>query len=275
MTTKPVFIKDAVFLSYTSLNDFAKCPHAYYLKNVYRDPRHGYKLQLASPYLTLGATVHDTIKWYLESFERPTKEQTIKQFRNLWQKYRGKRGGFVSLEDEANFGRRGLSMLDNFLQNVGSLGKSAPPVSFPKHIVVDNIVLTGNMDYVEELPDGTLHIIDFKTGSKDEDDPQQLYLYAILAEDYYDKKVSKISFWYLDRDDKPKVATLDPLEKTLSWLVNKGLEIKQALTVNDWQCSHPTSPCRDCVDYQAIIAGKGEFLFTDYTYKKEVYFLEH
>lgn len=268
------YIKDAIFLSYTSLSDFAKCPKVYFLKNVYRDPRNNYKLQIASPYLTLGSVVHDTINWYIDSSQRPTTDQTTKQFRNFWQKYRGKRGGFTSLEDEASFGKRGLLMLDNFLSHTENLGKSAPPVHFPKIVVEGNVVLTGNMDYVEELPDRTLHIIDFKTGTKDEDDPTQLYLYALLAESYFGKKVSKISYWYLDRDDKPKEAVLDPLEKTLNWLTEKGRQIKVAWEKNEWVCSHPEGPCRDCQDYTAIISGKGEYVFTDHKYKKEVFYLD-
>ncbi len=268
------FIKDAIFLSYTSLNDFAKCPRTYYLKNVYRDPRNNYKLQIASPYLTLGSVVHDTINWYIDSSQRPTPEQAVCQYRNFWQKYRGRRGGFTTLEDEASFGKRGLLMLDNFLQHAGDLGKSAPPAHFPKIVVEGKVVLTGNMDYVEELSDGTLHIIDFKTGTKDEDDPTQLYLYALLAESYFGKRVSKISYWYLDRDDAPKQAILDPLEKTLDWLQEKGREIKLAWEKNEWECSHPEGPCRDCQDYTAIIEGKGEYVFTDHKYKKEVFYLD-
>jgi CRISPR/Cas system-associated exonuclease Cas4 (RecB family) len=274
ITQQKVFIKDAIYVSYTALNDFLNCPRAYYLKNIYRDSRHDYRLQIASPYLNLGSLVHDTIRWYLESSDKPSVEQTLKQFRNFWGKYRGKRGGFVSLEDEASFGKRGLQMLENFLANADVLGKSMPVASFPKFRIVDNLLLIGNMDYVESLPDGTLHIVDFKTGSKDEDSPLQLYIYAILAENYYHRKVTKVSFWYLDRESKPKEVVLEPLQPTVDWLVEKGVQLKQAITNNNWICKRPDSPCRDCQDYTAVIEGKGEFLFTDEHYKKEVFFLD-
>jgi ATP-dependent helicase/DNAse subunit B len=269
-----VFIKDAVYLSYTSLNDFLKCPRAYYLKNVYRDSRNGYKLQIASPYLTLGSLVHDTIKWFVESSEQPTSEQTLKQFRNFWGKYRGKRGGFATVEDEAAFGKRGLQMLENFLAHAQILGRAMPTANFPKFRIVDNLILLGNMDYVENLPDGSLHIIDFKTGSKDEDSPLQLYLYAILAENYYHRKVTKVSFWYLDRESQPKEVILEPLGPTVEWLTEKGMELKKALLENNWVCRNPESLCRDCREYSAIIDGQGEFMFTDEKYKKEIYYLD-
>ena len=52
---KQEYIKDALFISYTALKDFLKCPNSYYLKNRYRDPKTGYRLQIASGPMTLGS----------------------------------------------------------------------------------------------------------------------------------------------------------------------------------------------------------------------------
>src|SRR3989344_5597268 len=110
------YIKDALWLSYTALKDFLKCPRSYYLKNRYRDPKTGYRLQIASAPMTLGSLVHDAIKWYLQTGRVASKDDVIKKFRNHWLKYRGKRGGFKNTGEEANFGKKGLLMLDNFLK---------------------------------------------------------------------------------------------------------------------------------------------------------------
>lgn len=267
------YIKNAVFLSYTSINDFLKCPKAYFLKNIYRDSQNNYRLQITSPYISLGATVHDAIHWYVQNSQTPSFLDINEQFRNFWWKYHGKRGGFASSEEEAAFGKRGVKMLENFVANFHKLGKSAAPASFPKYPLTERLVLTGNLDYVEELPDGTLHIIDFKTGSKDEEGPLQLYIYAILAENFYGKEVSKVSFWYLDRDESPKEVVLDPLDKTIEWLREKSLAIEKAIEQNEWLCQREL-PCFECRDYEALLQGKGEFMFSDHSYKKEVFYLE-
>jgi putative RecB family exonuclease len=61
------------------------------------------------------------------------------------------------------------------------------------------ILLFGRLDRLDEEPDGTLHIIDYKTGTQPEEiDASQLTLYAILVEAKIDRVVSKASFWYLD-----------------------------------------------------------------------------
>ncbi|MBI3109628.1 PD-(D/E)XK nuclease family protein [Candidatus Daviesbacteria bacterium] len=271
------YVKNALWLSHTSLRDFLNCPRAFYFKNVYRDKTTGYKLQIASPHLTLGSLVHDMVKWFLEMQKQVGREQLLVRFDNFWLKYQGKRGGFVSKEEEESFKDRGRKMLESFYDTAKILGKMVPTMDFPKYYLDDMVVLFGNLDYMEELPDGSLHIIDFKTGTKDEEDPLQLHIYAILAEANLQKPVKKISYWYLDRDSEPKEAVLDSLEEKLGYLKQKGREIKKAIEVGEWVCSKSSAPsgagCFDCQNYQAILDGKGEFQFEDFKFKKMVYFL--
>lgn len=269
---KQEYIKDALWISYTGLKDFLRCPRAFYLKNRYRNPATNNKLQITSAPMTLGSLVHDAIKWYLQTNRTASKEQVEKQFRQLWLKYRGKRGGFHSREEEGDFGRRGLLMLDNFMKNAGSLEPNMPAYNFLRYQLDEKIVLNGKLDFIGELPDGSLHILDFKTGAKEEEDATQLHAYAIMAESNFQKPVSKISFWYLDRDDLPKEAVLDPLEDKVVWLKNKALEIQKAVLDDDWVCARGENLCFDCRSYEAIIAGKGEFQYSDPDFKKDVYF---
>ncbi len=61
------------------------------------------------------------------------------------------------------------------------------------------VTLFGRVDRIDELPDATLKIIDYKTGtSPGEIDASQLLLYAIMIESELGRRVSQISFWYLD-----------------------------------------------------------------------------
>ncbi len=270
------YIKDALWLSYTALKDFQKCPRSYYLKNRYKDPKTGYRLQIAFAPMTLGSLVHDAIKWYLQTNRVASLEDVIKKFRNHWLKYQGKRGGFASREEEGEFGKRGLALLDNFYKNREILEKNIPEYDFLRFMLDEKIVLNGKLDFLGQLSDNSLHVLDFKTGSKDEEDSIQLHAYAILAESNFQKPVSKISYWYLDRDDKPQEAVLDSLEDKLKWLKEKALEIQKAIKEDKWVCSKSpelVEGCNDCRNYQAIIEGKGEFQFSDDEFKKDVYFL--
>ncbi len=268
------FVKDALFISYTGLKDYSKCPRSFYLKNIYRDPKTGYKIQVTSPYMTLGAIVHDAIKWFLQMQGQVTQDQLIQKYRNFWLKYRGKRGGFSSVEDEASFGKRGLAMLGNFFTNASVLEPGLGTDDFLKFKLSDTTFLNGRVDFLGQLPDGSVHVLDFKTGSKDEEDSLQLYIYAILAESNLQRPVSKISYWYLDRDSHPKEAVLDSLEEKLDWLRDKAKEIKQVIEEAKWVCIRDPELCRDCQAYQDIIDGKGEFQFSDDAFRKLVYYLQ-
>lgn len=276
--TPKKFIKNPIFISYTSLSDFLKCPKAYYYKNIYRDKNTGYRIQIASQYLTLGAVVHDAIRWYLQMRGQVTKEQLEGKFRNLWLKFKGRRGGFIDNTQEAEFGKRGIKMISNFFDNAKELEKVIPAFDLIKYPLVDDLILIGRLDFIGETTDGNLHLIDFKTGTQDEKDALQLHIYTILAQNHLKKKVSKISYWYLNRDISPKEAVLDSLEEKLEWIKLKSQEIKKAVDEGSWVCIKEGSEdgkfCRDCQDYQDILNGKGEYQFSDHAYKKMIFFLE-
>lgn len=81
-----------------------------------------------------------------------------------------------------------------------------------------NIILCGKVDWLEYLPENdNLHIIDFKTGVHDEKpDSLQLLIYCLLVKNLQPRKVKKISFWYLDRQDEPTEMILPDLDEAHS-----------------------------------------------------------
>jgi putative RecB family exonuclease len=78
----------------------------------------------------------------------------------------------------------------------------AEPLSVEPYFQVEaapGITLFGRVDRIDPLPDGSLHLIDYKTSADaDEVDTRQLPLYAIMAEESLGKPVSRLTFWYLD-----------------------------------------------------------------------------
>ena len=52
----------AVWVSHSSMRDFLKCPRAYYLHNVYKNPDTGRKITIVNPALSLGSAVHATLE---------------------------------------------------------------------------------------------------------------------------------------------------------------------------------------------------------------------
>ena len=92
-----------------------------------------------------------------------------------------------------------LRQLANFARDfdLGAEPLMAEPY-FQEEVAL-GVTLFGRLDRIDEEADGTLHVIDYKGGAQPEEiDPQQLRIYAFLAERALDRQVSKASFWYLD-----------------------------------------------------------------------------
>ncbi len=95
---------NAIWLSHTSIVDFQKCPRAYFLKHLYRDPKTGHRVKLISPPLALGQAVHEVIEQVsvLPKGNR-FNEPLMDRFDRVWEKFLGRRGGFSNLTIENRY----------------------------------------------------------------------------------------------------------------------------------------------------------------------------
>ena len=80
-------------------------------------------------------------------------------------------------------------------------------------LIAPDVTLFGRMDRIDEEADGSLHVVDYKTGAHPGDvDASQLQLYAIMVERKLERSVSRASFWYLD-DGTTWTAEFSPQDK--------------------------------------------------------------
>jgi ATP-dependent helicase/DNAse subunit B len=209
----------AVWVSHSSMGDFLKCPRAYYLKNIYKNPKTGRKINIVSPALSLGQSVHEVVEGLgefkvAERFER----DLIKEFDKAWVKISGKRGGFKTAEEEQEYKIRGSAMIKRVIENPGPLLQKTVKIKdghngMPPNFFLsekENIILCGKIDWlVYREEDDSVHILDFKTGKHDESEESlQLPIYLLLAKTLQKRKINGASYWYLDRDDSPKEVVL-------------------------------------------------------------------
>ncbi len=180
-----------------------QCPRAYYLKNVYKDPKTKHKIQLISPPLALGAAVHNVIEALsVIPAEERFSESLIKKFDQEWKKFTGIRGGFFDEQTEMVYKERGEEMLRRVMNNPGPLGRLAVKIKedLPWFWLSEEeeIILCGKIDWLEYLPEtDQVHIIDFKTGKNDEkEDSLQLPIYHLLVHYCQHREVVKASYWY-------------------------------------------------------------------------------
>lgn len=279
MTFTRKYPYEAVWLSASSISDFDKCSRLYFLRNVYKDPKTYRKIQVVNPYMTLGIAVHAVINSISNIAAKERRfDSLIDQFEEIWDINTGKRGGFSSTDQELDFKERGLSMLKRIISFPGPLinltNKIHDEVPNMWLSEKDLLVLCGVIDWIEILPDNTLHIIDFKTGKHDEDiNSLQLGIYSLLAKSKLSRHVSKVSYWYLDKEDFPRESKKPNLDEVTKILIKKGIKIKEYRSEGNYTCQK--GGCRYCEEYESILEEKAEFVGIDYKMKRDLYYLNN
>jgi len=265
----------ALWLSHSSISDFLKCPRAYYLKNIYKDPKTGHKIQLMTPPLALGQAVHEVIESLsIIPTENRFNESLLIKFNTAWDKVSGKRGGFLQEDTEHKYKQRGEIMLKRVMDNPGPLKNLAIKIKVDNRDLPyfwlseeDNIILCGKLDWIEYFPDtDSIHIIDFKT-SKSVEDPEslQLPIYSLLAHKCQNRKVDGASYWYLEENDAPTPKTLPGQEEAEAQILKIARKVKLARQLESFKCPEEEKGdgCMYCKSFEAILRGELNFVYTD------------
>jgi len=214
------------YISPNKLKIWLECPRKYwhyYLHEPtkYREPPRSY--------YTLGAAVHDVLNSFFSLVPQiRTKERLFDQFELYWKSARNQEGGFKDTREEDGYKRRAIRMLENFYKKEDT---QATPYrispSSTKYIpLTDAVMLGGKIDRVDLEPNGSLHIIDYKTGREDLDDPYQLPIYDILVRGWLKKEVSKLSYLHLESGNwSTKPSTKEGREATNRFVIDTVKDI--------------------------------------------------
>ncbi len=261
----------AVWVSHSSIGDFLKCPRAYYLHNVYKDPKTGRKINIVNPALSLGQAVHMTLE---ELKNLPVDERLahdlLSDFENAWSKVSGKKGGFKSGIEEAEAKTRGKAMIERVIKNPGPIANKTVKIKeghsgMPPNFFLsdeENIILCGLIDWIEYVEeDDSIRVLDFKTGKYEENEESlQLPIYLLLLNALQSRKVSGASYWYLDRDDKPVSMPLPNLSEARGKVLSVAMRVKEAREKKNYNCPRGDKGCFACKPYEAILNGKAEYI---------------
>ena len=197
---------------------YARCPAQYRYEYVDRRT----SLKKPKPYLTLGEHVHNTLRDFFRFEPGKRSAETLKAlFQAHWRLKHGPEAGFSSGEQEERYKARALAMLEGFLAGQDTGARPLLTEDFYEMPLEYGIVLVGRLDRADPLPDGSVRVLDYKTGRyserfSKEDDPQ-LMAYALLAQHKLGKKVSQAAFLYLAEnrtvETSPEPAALELARK--------------------------------------------------------------
>jgi ATP-dependent helicase/DNAse subunit B len=270
----------ATWVSHSSIGDFLKCPRAYYLNNVYKDPKTGHKISITSPAMSLGSAIH-TVLESLSTVPTPIrfKDSLITKFDKVWKDISGKKGGFTSKEQESEYKKRGEEMIKNVMKDPGPLKRLSVKINqdLPHYWISpeDNIILCGKLDWLEYYPDtDTVGILDFKTGKNREDEKSlQLPIYSLLVHNCQKRKATKAKYWYLAEGNEFLEKELPDLDESHEKILSIAKKIKTARKLESFKCPQGPKGCFACNPLEAIIRGDAEFVGEN-SYRQDLYIVD-
>ncbi|HXY01018.1 MAG TPA: ATP-dependent DNA helicase, partial [Candidatus Limnocylindrales bacterium] len=148
-----------------------------------------------------GASMHRVLKTYFDSVRlgRPkSDEETIELFRQDLAE-----AGIAEKYQHELYEKQGINQLREFLTSLRLLpALQVLHTEQPFEIRMGPVTVIGRIDRIDRRADGSVAIVDYKTGKarpqEDADDSLQLSLYAIAAQEKWGYKVGELIFFNLD-----------------------------------------------------------------------------
>ncbi|MCL6623407.1 MAG: PD-(D/E)XK nuclease family protein [Fimbriimonadales bacterium] len=150
-------------LSPTRVTTYLACPVKY--KWTYVDPRGKFFIR-AKSYYSFGASLHAVLQRFHDEGDKgvETKEQALATLEETWLT-----AGYSSPEEAAEALAEGRELLSIYIDSFYERRPQAKTLFVEKPLRCDmgEFILAGRIDRLDEHPDGTLEIIDYKTGWSD------------------------------------------------------------------------------------------------------------
>ena len=194
--------------SYTHITDFIKCPMRYKYSHLLHLPLAG------TPQLSFGITMHVTLEKFmsqyksevsmaqLDLFDMPKKTK-IPSFTELKKLYERSwvDDWYENKAQKEEFRARGIDMLHKFYDDFEKHPILPKYLEKKFQLPLGDFTFTGKIDRGDVDTNGTLHIIDYKTGEsrieEKKDGTDQLLIYQWAAEEYLQEVVQDMCYWYL------------------------------------------------------------------------------
>lgn len=258
--------------SFSQLQTYEVCPYKYKLANILKIPTK------SNASFSFGSSMHCTLQRFYERvqemnthtqanlfdvFARPTPESASPQVRvpslqellDIYEKEFSS-DWYKSKEQREEYFKKGKEILRTFYKTNENNWTVPAALESSFKIKVGDYTLKGRIDRIDMLPDNSVEIIDYKTGTPKEkltaEEKQQLLIYQIVAETSPGYKnlgsVSKLTFYYLNNETKVSFVGSD---KELSKLKDKILGTIEEIHSGNFEPTPSSQICSNC-DFRDI-----------------------
>ena len=223
-------------ISYSQIDNYLICPLRY---------KYSYVLNIPTPpsrSLNFGDTFHKTLNEFhskIMSGNKPSLEDLYEIFEKNWNPL-----GYENEKDRKNTFEEGKVILKRYYEKNQNLDVKHLGLEKKFVLNIDGTKLKGTIDRIDKLPDGSVEIIDYKTGKeksqKEVDDNVQMTIYTMGATDALKIKPDVLSLYFLNTGNK--IST-----KRTQKQVEAQREIIKDVIKNINEENFEPNPGRDCM----------------------------
>lgn len=239
------------YISYSQLQTFQTCPLHYKLRYILNVPTS------PSPALSYGVSVHSTLRDFfqlVQAKQQVTHDLISDLLKKNWQKV-----GYTSKSHEEQSYKQAEQMLIAYVKQELAENPTPIAIELPFNFWLSKqLKVGGRIDRVDQLPDGRIEIIDYKTGpnvptEKKLKEDFQLAFYALAASEVQDSIIYKapeeivLSLYYLEPNKK--LSTKRSQEELLA-AKDKILMLVDEISRSDFHCTGGMF-CKNC-EYKMV-----------------------
>ena len=235
--------------SYSALNTFKDCPRKYEYANVLKIP------QPPVGATSFGSTLHNTLNEFYKLVSQSKQASLFEDYKEdlslerLFSIYEDKwiSVGYESKAHHDILKKRGREILEKFHEHFKNEVSRIEFLEKAFKLKLGKYTISGRIDRADKLADGTLEVIDYKTGrsksQKQVDKDQQLMIYALATRECFGMPASKLTLYFLD--DDLRIST-EPDPDKLDKIKGDIIDTADEINASDFSPTPSEFVCKFC-----------------------------